>query len=994
MIGYLEMSNWYFYAQTGKSEWLPELADRRDEYIEKNNPEFVTVLDVNQVWGKDEVRPADLAFRGPLYLDWDGEGEIQDVLDAVKRFMSKLEDLDFNLDCALWYLSGNKGVHCTITMENFLDAETLKKVNRVGIGDLPSVYRTMVSDEQIITSFMDMRVYTSGKGRMWRTENRPRQLKDGRTTYKVGISAQQLKGLDEAGYWDWVSSPRPKIYPAPPSINTQLAVNFGRANTKVRDLRAARKRNASDEVSFSGWEGKIPPTIEEAFNGVGIQQVMDLNSIKMQLCIAATAVGFDKLSDENRFIQAIQGFIKSRVGTPGAAHQTAASIEAVMRNCFKTVAQNTCYAYTPKGFASILTSDRRKNVDLYGKQASADNREDRLKQDFEDQLDGWIADDMGIIKADKQTAKSYGNYSWKPGSLAYICNKLGDIEALSVIPLVGGEERRRVILNCKDIQVLSNIKEHMFKMGAVLVGSGQSIDRIQLAWKAYAGGVASDGEESPMIASAEGVGTEGVYVQLREDLGEEVDELSKDYDNMLNIYWVSPTKVVPSKRNMSTENQRLPQYLEKTNPEGKFESDLANCSWTLANVKMDMKPTINALLELNGNFYSLAVMLGWFTACTLKHPLYHMGLIKNFPILQVFGDAGSGKSTSMNLLLKMFVWKEDFKVNTAGSGFTDAAFRSLAIGSTSIPIVVDEVKAQNLGRSNWLDTFRQMIQNIYTIGGRIRKAGGTSKDSHSGELVNAPMFAPLAFLGETMETSQTSLMERIVCAGFHKSDKNGRESHAYHLQHNSRLISIVGWTLVQEMMEGSMKALAELHTECYKICYEKIYSGQNDRITENAAMVLTGFRFFSNVIEKYFPGVFSAKLEAMQHALLDPSHWSRDVASEVSRFLKFMSSASRDEEFSPTRAVRGRHYNFETGEGPNGTVDYLIVSADELYYLYRQRVRSIGENPVYSSQLELYQALKNSVLTVDAYDHPVLGPNCIKIDPVRMAAEGIPEFKK
>ena len=83
------MSNWYFYAQTGKSEWLPELADRRDEYIEKNNPEFVTVLDVNQVWRKDEVRPADLAFRGSLYLDWDGEGEIQDVLDAVKRVMVK-----------------------------------------------------------------------------------------------------------------------------------------------------------------------------------------------------------------------------------------------------------------------------------------------------------------------------------------------------------------------------------------------------------------------------------------------------------------------------------------------------------------------------------------------------------------------------------------------------------------------------------------------------------------------------------------------------------------------------------------------------------------------------------------------------------------------------------------------------------------------------------------------------------------------------------------
>ena len=64
-------------------------SDERDSYVEEHKPEFVTVLDVNQVWGKGDARPADLAFRGSLYLDWDGEGEIQDVLDAVKRVMVK-----------------------------------------------------------------------------------------------------------------------------------------------------------------------------------------------------------------------------------------------------------------------------------------------------------------------------------------------------------------------------------------------------------------------------------------------------------------------------------------------------------------------------------------------------------------------------------------------------------------------------------------------------------------------------------------------------------------------------------------------------------------------------------------------------------------------------------------------------------------------------------------------------------------------------------------
>ena len=165
------------------------------------------------------------------------------------------------------------------------------------------------------------------------------------------------------------------------------------------------------------------------------------------------------------------------------------------------------------------------------------------------------------------------------------------------------------------------------------------------------------------------------------------------------------------------------------------------------------------------------------------------------------------------------------------------------------------------------------------------------------------------------------------------------------------------------------------------------------RITTNGAMILAGFRFFANTVEKYFPGVFSAKLESLESALLDPTKWMRDTPSEVVRLLNFLSQASHDPEFSRTRAFKDIHYWFEPGESAHGTVNYLCIPCDAVYILYRERMKAIGEEPVFSSAQEMFVALRNSVLVVDSFNHPDRGNNCVKLDPHQLELSQVRPFR-
>jgi len=130
----------------------------------------------------------------------------------------------------------------------------------------------------------------------------------------------------------------------------------------------------------------------------------------------------------------------------------------------------------------------------------------------------------------------------------------------------------------------------------------------------------------------------------------------------------------------------------------------------------------------------------------------------------------------------------------------------------------------------------------------------------------------------------------------------------------------------------------------------------------------------------------------MRLALLNKAFWTTEVASEVVMFMKSMSNASREADISAGKIIIGTHYRFMDGDSAAGRVQYLVVSAPRLFYVYRKRCKEIGVAPVYSSELELHSVLKNASFAVDSFTDTTLGTDCIKIDVTRLEEAGVTNF--
>ena len=958
---------WYCFTMTGKSKWKTCLADHRQEMLEQDKPEYMTVLDVNHPCTDGEI-PDNLFYRGPMYFDWDGEDDLEGVLDDVRRFMGMLEGWDFDLNQASWYLSGKKGVHCTIPMECLFDA----KVCKSGIKDLFRLYGKFAWEHA--TTYMDMRVYSGRRGRMWRTTCLPRQV-NGQDAYKVPVTAAQLKELDAEGYRQWCSQPRQVAAPAEPTYNLQLATELQVLHSQLLESSRETKKRRSNPEIFKDWNGEVPPTIQAAFDGHNIDMSCGLNDVGLQFATAAIALGLDSFDRTDDFLKMCEGFIQARIGQAGVAHSTRQSIVQRLTQSFHYCLHNPSYVYAPELFAGILQHGVRDNLDLQGikpGQGEAEMAELALSLQA-----GFAVDTKAVYKQTRDGTDAVMDYSWKPESLQVIRSPDGMITHYSVVAVLKGKE-----LPPKTIPVstLINTKEFTAYLaglgGTHLLSSAPQLAAVRKALLNYVGGDSAARE----ITSTK---CEGLYVKA---LG-----VPEDGDYHCEMYWVEPNTTVRSPLHKSADPVQ-PTYLDTNNPQGQFGVDLSG-AFAIQDYQSENETLVQHLLDLNGDTYSLAMMLAWFTACTLKHPLYVLKRIKNFPILQIVGQAGCGKTTTANILLHLFTWAKDFRVNIAGRNLTAFSLASLSTASTTVPVVIDEVKPQNLG-SQYMADFRGFLQTIYTIGSEAKRGGGDGSTTASYKTISQEaMLAPVCFLAEALEASQASLLERSVVASFHKDAVFGRAEHARFLGQHERHIGMLGWGIVQHLMSYDLTRLVQMHDAAITESEALLSEGNNYRVIENAAMMFVGLKFFGEVLEAYFPQRFTEKIEALGHALRNPDRWLTRVSSEIVRLLSLLSNASHETDDSRSVCRKDYHYTVEAGDSSSGRVEYLIIQVERCFYLYRERMKAMGLNPAFGSAEEMQFALRNSPMAVDTLNHPVLTGICIKLNPEVLQKENVEKFR-
>lgn len=619
------MPNYYYHQRVGGEEaWHATPAVDRQRLEAEDKPVFITVLAVSQIIEDDpesthrlsHEEKLKLAYAGPLYFDWDSSDELL-VIEKVNQFLDNLESMRVDLDCCRLYATGGRGYHLEIPPKVFMT-----KVPPRGIVGLPAIYREMAYALAVDT--LDLKIYSGGRGRMWRTPNVKRT--NGR--YKVPISVEEMRSMTPGLCLELTSAPRQGPALLEPKFAADLAIEFDKAQKKVDDLLAKRKRYKPDPQAAKRAQCD---SILSAMFGLGIKPDAGFQDIATQLAIAATTAGVT----EDAFVANCEGLIEGHV-SDSERYATPAKRRTELRRMHRYMDGNMCYEFSVGAIKSLLTHSA---PDLDGIVISKEDLLEEIKQANED-----IATEMDEYKdvASGITLTRHGVWKSVDGSKRRICAVsfqnsviLISTENLQVVGyetdiLVNGAVVGRQMLEMEVLSGLVPFNRFCAKYGHAFQGNDADV-------------------RTTMMRFVEQTKKRGktMYVTKREGL----DVLS--IPNHENPVYRTPFLVWSDGNAVITEPRIAEAGLELTfqgfpDVRGVFKTDIAKApalsTWLKEGTNRDdLRTTLEYLMSCQ-KAELMGKLIGWYTACFWKQIVH--AVYGKFPLLHVNGAAGVGKCIS------------------------------------------------------------------------------------------------------------------------------------------------------------------------------------------------------------------------------------------------------------------------------------------------------------------------------------------------------------
>lgn len=319
--------------------------------------------------------------------------------------------------------------------------------------------------------------------------------------------------------------------------------------------------------------------------------------------------------------------------------------------------------------------------------------------------------------------------------------------------------------------------------------------------------------------------------------------------------------------------------------------------------------------------------IGWFAAAAVSVRIRE--ILEHFPFLLVWGMAGSGKSTLMMILLRIFA-AIDGEMFIAG----DTAFaRTKRIaGSTTTPVFHDEFR--DLAPANEASLYRKLREN-YT-------AASEQRGRQDQSVVNYPNQAPLGIIGES-KTDDPAIMERCICVSPLKSALNDDRRQ-----------------LMEELLTEDL-ALLGGHFQRWCLSIDV-----GDYLAEARKMM--DRKLTALVSNKLAPRVFDNML-VMVAGNLVVGAWCKHLGVDVTtmpevadHFVQAVVSLTEREDGGPSKdafdsfierlstlAIQGRilegvHYGYLDKTSPDYGCIWLQLAACHAEYLQNQRQMGQGDN--------------------------------------------------
>lgn len=770
-----------YYQNSEKSAWIPvedKGGDSAEVFVRDLGARKLTILAIDKA-NPDGVPPDSLRYRGPLYFDIDVKDDLTTAIDSGRRLAKKLSNLGVPEDGMEIYCSGSKGLHILIPMTLFSQGRPQTR--------LPQLYKEMA--RHLFVHGMDFQVYSGKKGNSFRLQNLQRD--DG--NYRVRISHRELAELTEAQYKLWVSGPREGTWPvvAKTTKAPQLEIMFTEAKKSVNAKPTAVRIPITD-VLLNKIKSEVPPCVENLVDYRGIRPGTNFNEVALQLSIYLNQTKMsDDLSDSLIARMSDNGD-SSKYTTPQMRHEHVTGAWSYQR-------------YNPMQFSCPamrgMLSKRPCDGCVLENEADAGNVNDILAQiGMLEKGDGYYAqgakgEERMISNFTLKATNAFldvppdGTTPRREGTVMDILSR-GQFVA-SVIMREASWNSKSAFL--KEIQGLTDL---------IFLGSDTDVQKIKLH----------------------------VFKEF-----ESMGEVMQVHSAGIHVETVSKSKLMTYvEPNMSVNELRVKdthRLADDVISPPQF-ADVATCKKGDNSVDV----ALNHLCKVNAGAEN-GKILGWFIACHLKQHL--MIEYKQFPLLNVWGNAGSGKTAIvqiMSFLGGMDMLLGDGAVNATNA--TNYAALHYLSSTTTVPRVMEEYNRSKMARHTYLaigEMFKQAWSaDLHTRG---TKTGGSALRGGGGT-VKIPMSSPVAVISE-QSMDMPALVERSVQVMVSKAGRQGKTDNYRGAKKGKECLLQFGKALMVSSLLTDTESVAKLIDDQEPFIHEDM----DDRPRYGLQVALMGLAF-------------------------------------------------------------------------------------------------------------------------------------------------------
>lgn len=976
---------YFFYQIEGKeSKWNLDSAENRAAVIARHQPVFTTVLDLSAV--PDDNEWSKVRYKGPFYADFDAEDDLPRVCEQFRLFLLKLNDsLDFDISQARLYATGSKGFHVEIDQEAFM-----AKVTPTGTAWLPYVYRAM--SESLMVDTLDLNVYTGKKGRQWRTPN----VRRDNGCYKVELTLEEAMGMTPELYLELIKEPRETIPRTPTHFNAKFGMAFERAKEKVvTQMRGKKKRQVAASVVLDPWKKakKTPPTIEGLMNGTQVATGAGFQDLAMQLSIYAVSV--DMPLDE--FIDRCSGLCENHVSDSKRYGNPQRRREELTR-MWNYMNESSLYDFDVGPLRKLVVrSNTMSDLGVIETEDTGDVPPPSTSAPAStDEDDGDAPAPAATDEADMHRGIRKGFYMNAGG----MWKKNGDVvepicrATLRAVESFYSVDKAEEFLGYEFDVVQPGQRKFRAMLGADAFGSAQKLKQFFIHHQiAFQGGDFEVMSLSDILAE-KSKRSGRVYTYPREGFMM-IQNPHSDTKDLVKVY-------LTQNEFMSSLKETDPKYFQL-----RYRPVQALSSYNIDIHKApelgeDHREALHDLFAFTKDDVA-ADLIGWFVASMYRS--VYLEAFNQFPLLQIWGEAGSGKSQTVWMLAHMHWYLKEISMKSATS-CTPFAVDTHASTSTSAPFILDEFKPREMkmsGKGKY-EKLKDMFKASY-IGGDIGERGTLNKSAENGlAVIKNRATAPVVFMGEAIEM-ETAIIERSVTVNLTKSYQTRQRAAAFDRLHNDpvalsalgRQLLSAGFRLNVEGLKNEVLGIRRDIEDAMPSLDDENVKRAAARMIFNRAVIVHALRVLKHVLHEKFGDEFDEKVQALVDTRLTPvasadaSIVAISAMSEVSKVMNriaFMSRAQGE------RYELFRERDFIMGDG------WVELRVEHAYDKYRSYCAEIRDTP-------LFDSVESFIYGLSAYS-PVIDRNCasselrldgsteriVRLSTKKLLKEGVQAFRE